>query len=139
MKKKLIWAIACGLLASLAMPAFASDSPGTYIDAKAETALNQQTLKESSTTFVIAERAGKVKDVTATLATSKPGADDTYLVKRIDSGLTAPGLITASKDTGSSCAMPKFSVGLDLKTAPMTSASGQGTSTIGGGSSNFTT
>lgn len=152
MKKTLILA-AFGLLASLAPPAFASDSPGTYFYGKGATALNQQTIKESSTTFVIAKADNKVKDVTATLATSKPGADDIYLVKHIDSGPTAPGLITANHDKVKGDLMISSSmkrdnkgggvlafdtkapqVGLDLKTAPMTSASGLTTSTEAGGS-----
>ena len=153
MKKTLILA-AFGLLASLAPPAFASDSPGTYIDAKAEATLDQQTIKESTTTFVIAKRDGKVKDVTTTLATSKPGADDTYLVKRIDSGPTAPGLIMASHNKGKggvliSSAMKRDNkgggvlafdtkapqVGLDLKTAPTANASAQAMAIELGGSS----
>jgi hypothetical protein len=145
MKKRLILA-AFGLLASLAMPAFGSDSPGTNIDAKAESTFNQQTFKENmlaQKTFVIAGRVDKAKDVTAILATSRPGAYDTYLVKRIDTGPTAPGLITASPNYGVGNSLVMISaaksgnktptVGLDLKTASMTSARAAVTSTTSAG------
>lgn len=157
MKKTLILA-AFGLLASVALPAFASDSPaGTYIEAKEAPALNQQTIKESSTTFVIAERAGKVKDGPGDTFTAKMGGKDDFMFKRLDSGPTAPGLITASHDkvkggvmifstksdslkgNGLVIANKTRTVGLDLKTAPMTSASAQGASNIAGVEAKFFT
>lgn len=145
MKKTLILA-AFGLLASLAPPAFASDSLGTYIDIKAGTTLNQQTVKESSTTFVIAKRDYKAKNSPGIATTAKStdtstfrGEKDFYVRTAYDSAPAKLGAIMANKDTESSCAMPKLSVGLDLKTTPMTSASAQGASTIAGAEANFTT
>ena len=153
MKKTLILA-AFGLLASLAPPAFAANS-GTYIGPN-DTTL--QTAKASPTTFVIAERVDKAKERPRIVTSAKSAAKDDYMLKRIDSGPTAPGLITASHDKVKggpviSSSMKRDNkgggvlafdtkapqVGLDLKTAPMTSASAQDKAMIGAGNSNVTT
>ena len=139
MKKTLILA-AFGLLASLAPPAFASDSPGTYIDAKAEATLDQQTIKESSTTFVIAKADDMVKGSPGILASAKSvnkstyrGEKDFYVLTAYDSAPAKLGVITASNDAKIGSSLLKSSTDPAWKTATMTCASAQGASTTAGG------